>query len=144
MRLHPGHPPGSLDPKGERTQWRKCNEITNYACAREMAVLDTRCSMLEGDEEARERKSEDARTRIEYPASSIKHTIHLDLPVRVPDFTLRLTDVDVREVSVDGKPLTRASTRTGFKSGTFFTEGNTTFVAFDPTERQTTCSVIAA
>ena len=27
------------DPNGERTQWRKCSEITNYACAREMAEM---------------------------------------------------------------------------------------------------------
>jgi len=101
-----------LDPKGERTQWRKCSEITNYACAREMAEVTME-----------------------------EHTIHLDLPVRVPDFTLRLTNVDVRGVSVDGKPLARASARADFKSGTFFTEGDATFVAFDPTERQTAIEV---
>ena len=43
------------DPNGERTQWRKCSEITNYACAREMAEV-----MVED------------------------HTIRLDLPVCVP------------------------------------------------------------
>ena len=59
----------------------------------------------------------------------------------VPDFTLRLTDVDVRGISVDGKPLTQASTRASFKSGTFFKEGNDTFVAFDPKERRTTVEV---
>jgi hypothetical protein len=108
-----------LDPKNERTQWRKCSEITNYACAREMAEIT-----------------------VERAASSLDgHTIQLDLPVRVPDFTLRLTDVDVREVTVDGKPLAQASTRASFKSGTFFTEGNVTFVAFDPKERQTTVKV---
>lgn len=108
-----------LDPKGERTQWRKCSEITNYACAREMAEVT-----------------------VERAASSLDgHTIHLDLPVRVPDFTLRLTDVDVREVIVDGKPLAQAFTRASFKSGTFFMEGNATFVAFDPKERQTIVEV---
>jgi hypothetical protein len=108
-----------LDPKGERTQWRKCSEITNYACAREMAEIT-----------------------VERAASSLDgHTIQLDLPVRVPDFTLRLTDVDVREVIVDGKPLAQASTRANFKSGTFFTEGNVTFIAFDPKERQTIVEV---
>lgn len=97
------------DPNGERTQWRKCSEITNYACAREMAEI----------------KVED-------------HTVQLDLPVRVPDFTLRLTGVAPRGVSVDEKPLTQAATRAAFKSGTFFTEGNVTFAAFDPTERRIT------
>ena len=62
------------DPNGERTQWRKCSEITNYACAREMAEI-----VVEDN------------------------TIRLDLPVCVPDFTLRLTGADVRGVSVDGK-----------------------------------------
>lgn len=95
------------DPNGERTQWRKCSEITNYACAREMAEI-----AMEGN------------------------TIRLDLPVRVPDLTLRLTGVDVRGVAVDGKDLTRAGNRTAFKSETFFTENNTTFVAFNPTHRQ--------
>ena len=105
-RLH------ARDPKGERTQWRKCSEITNYACAREMAEVT-----VEG------------------------HTVQLDLPVRVPDFTLRLTGADVRGVSVDGVPLTRAGTRTAFKSGTFFSEGAVTFAAFDPTDRRTAVEV---
>ena len=95
------------DPNGERTQWRKCSEITNYACAREMAEI-----VVEGD------------------------SIRLDLPVRVPDLTLRLTGVDVRGVSADGIDLTRAGSRAAFKSNTFFTENNTTFVVFNPTHRQ--------
>ena len=102
----------ALDPKGERTRWRTCSEIANYACAREMAE-----------------------------ATVEKHTIKLDFPVCVPDFTLRLTDVDVRSVSVDGEPLAQASTRAGFKSGTFFREGRATLVAFDPTARRMTVKV---
>ena len=100
------------DPNGERTQWRKCSEITNYACAREMAEI-----VVEDN------------------------TIRLDLPVCVPDFTLRLTGVDVRGVSANGKDLTRAGSRTAFKSNTFFTENNTTFVAFNPTHRQPVIAV---
>ena len=100
------------DPNGERTQWRKCSEITNYACAREMAEI-----VVEDN------------------------TIRLDLPVCVPDFTLRLTGVDVRGVSVDGEDLTRAGNRTAFKSNTFFTENNATFVAFNPTHRQPVIAV---
>ena len=95
------------DPKGERTQWRKCSEITNYACAREMAEI-----VMKGN------------------------SIQLDLPVLVPDLTLRLTDVDVRGVSVDGADLAHAGSRAAFKSNTFFTENNATFVAFNPTHRQ--------
>jgi hypothetical protein len=83
-----------------------------------------------------------AEITVERAASSLDgHTIQLDLPVRVPDFTLRLTDVDVREVTVDGKPLAQASNRASFKSGAFFTEGNATLVAFDPKERQTIVEV---
>jgi hypothetical protein len=100
------------DPNGERTQWRKCSEITNYACAREMAQV-----VVDG------------------------HTIQLDLPVRVPDFTLRLRNVDARGISVDGVPLTGAVTRATFKSGTFFSEANNTFVSFTPKNRQTTVEV---
>ena len=101
------------DPHGERTQWRKCSEITNYACAREMAEI-----VVSGN------------------------TVQLDLPVRVPEFTLRLKGVNVRGVSVDKQPLSRADTRRAFKSGTFFTEGDATFVAFDPASRQMTVRVV--
>lgn len=65
-------------------------------------------------------------------------TIRLDLPVRVPEFTLRLAGVDARGISVDGKPLARVCTRGAFKSGTFYEEGACTLVAFDPSERGTT------
>ena len=102
------------DPNGERTQWRKCSEITNYACAREMAEI-----VVE------------------------ENNIRLDLPVCVPDLTLRLTDVDVRDVTVDGEGLTRAGSRASFKSNTFFTENDTTFVAFSPTHRQPVIGVQA-
>lgn len=102
------------DPKGERTQWRKCSEITNYACAREMAELTV----------------ED-------------HTIRLDLPVQVPDFTLRIAGSNVRGVSVDGKPLQRAASRAGFKSGCFLREDDATLAAFDPAARRTTVDVEA-
>ena len=100
------------DPNGERTQWRKCSEITNYACAREMAEILVEDKM-----------------------------IRLDLPVRVPDLTLRLTGVDVRGVVVDGTEITRAGSRASFKSNTFFTENNATFVAFNPTHRQPVIAV---
>jgi hypothetical protein len=96
------------DPQGEHTQWRKPSEITNYACARAMAEVTV------GGQ-----------------------TIQLDLPLRVADFTLRLEVEGVQGILVDGKPLVRAASRATFKSGTFFTERQTTLVAFDPAERQT-------
>jgi len=140
-----------LDPQGERTQWRKCSEITNYACAREMAEITVEEFVgpllelpvrvpnltLSGKNAARVPVTPAPEKWVE------RYTIHLDLPVRVSDFTLRLTDVGVRRVSVDDKPLVQASTRAAFKSGTFFTEGNDTFVAFDPTERQITVEIQA-
>ena len=77
------------DPRGERTEWRTCSQITTYACAREMAEVT-----VEGN------------------------TVRLDLPVRTPDLTLRLTDGEVRSVRVDDRPLARASNRAAFRSGT--------------------------
>ena len=96
-----------LDPRQERTQWRKCGEITTYACAREMAAVTV-----------------------------ADDTIHLDLPVCVPDFTLRLNESRIGSVSVDGKPISRASTRTAFGSNTFWEGNGVTLIAFDPTDRQ--------
>ena len=101
-----------LDPHGELTHWRKCSEIANYACARELVQVQV-------DEEV----------------------IRLDLPVRVPDLTLRVTGVGVCGVSVDGLPLCRATSRADFASGTFFEEDHATLLAFDPTRRQTTVQV---
>ena len=95
------------DPSGERTQWRTCSQITTYACARAMAEIS-----VEGN------------------------TVRLDLPVQTPDLTLRLTDGQVRSVRVDGRPLTRASSRASFKSDTFLLEDGATLVAFDPAQHQ--------
>jgi hypothetical protein len=101
-RLH------DLDPRGERTRWRKCGEITGYACAREMAEME-----VEGN------------------------SIILDLPACVPEFTLELKEVDAVDVAVDGKPLRRVGRRVDFESGTFLVEGDTALVAFDPVQRDT-------
>ena len=94
------------DPRGEYTRWRKCSEITNYACAREMAEV-----AVEGNR------------------------VRLDLPVQVDEFTLRLRGVDVKGVAVDGVPLERVVSRAGFEDGTFLCEGDGTFVAFTPQGR---------
>ncbi len=95
------------DPEGAGTRWRKCGEITDYACAREMAEV-----RAEG------------------------HTIRLDLPVRVPELTLRLTDVTPRGISVDGEPLIRVTARSDFETRTFLVDGDVTLAAFDPMERE--------
>ena len=91
------------DPKGERTRWRKCSEITNYAIAREMADM-----VVEGQ------------------------TLKLTLPVQVPEFTLRLRDVTATSVKVNGKPLIQALTRAAFEDGTFYRDDDVTLVAFTP------------
>lgn len=101
-----------FDPKGEKMQWRKCSEITNYSCALEMAEIK-----VEGD------------------------TIHLDLPVRVPNFTLRLKGVTVQGISVDDVPLSHVSSKEAFKSGTFLTNDDSTLFAFDPQKRNVTIKV---
>jgi len=101
-----------LDAKAEKTRWRKCSEITNYACAREMAEISVKENIIE-----------------------------LDLPVLVPEFTLCISDVNVHSVSIDGKPLNCVSTKASFENGTFFKEGDVTFVAFEPTKRNTTIKI---
>ena len=95
------------DPRGERTRWRTCSEITTYACAREMAEVS-----VEG------------------------HAVRLDLPVRTPELTLRLSGGDVRVVRVDGRPLARAPNRAAFRSGTFLLEDGAALAAFDPDRRR--------
>ena len=94
------------DPHGERTRWRKCSEITTYAIAREMTEVTV-------DEKS----------------------ISLDLPVQIPELTLRLDKVDVRGVTVDGKPILQAQSRIAFENDTFYREGDTTFLAFSPAQR---------
>lgn len=96
------------DPRGERTRWRKCSEITNYACAREMAELTV-----------------------------AGRTIRLDLPVRVPELTLRVSETEVRGVTVDGTPLRCVADRASLASGTFLPEGEGALIAFDARRRQT-------
>jgi hypothetical protein len=94
------------DPAGERTRWRTCSEITSYACAREMAEVRT-----DGLD------------------------VTLDLPVRVPELTLRLRGVQARGVTVQDAPLQAVRARCDFASGTFYQEGADTLVAFAPGER---------
>lgn len=100
------------DPHGERTRWRKCSEITTYACAREMAEVT-----VDGG------------------------TVRLDLPVRVPEFTLRIAGANVQGVRVDGRPLSRAMGRAAFENETFYREGEATLAAFTPQSRETTVEI---
>ncbi len=95
------------DPQGEHTQWRTCSQITRYACAREMAQVQV-----------------------------VDNGVALDLPVRTPDLTLRLSAAGVQHVRVDGVPLRRVSRRTDFISGTYLADEGGVLLAFDPAQRQ--------
>jgi hypothetical protein len=98
------------DPYGDQARWRKVSEITDYACAREMAEL-----RVDGN------------------------VITLDLPVLVPELTLRIAGLDPRGIRVGEQPLKRVGSRRYLQSGTFCTENQETLLAFDPTNR--TCRV---
>ncbi len=102
------------DPRGENSRWRKCSEITNYACAAELCEL-----------------------------SVTGNVISLDLPVRVPEFTLRITDTEVTGVTVDGRSLAEASNRVAFGSETYLRENGVTFIAFDAAQQSVTVQVEA-
>ena len=91
-----------LDPDGSLTRWRRCSEITTYACARELATIEV-----------------------------YDRQVELKLPVQVPELTLELTEADVRGVSVNGAPLGRVASKAAFASGTYLLEGQRTLVAFD-------------
>ena len=68
-------------------------------------------------------------------------TFSLDLPIQVPEFTLRLTGTEVRSVSVDGVPLTLANGRATFENNSYYHEGDATLVAFTPTNRTVSLTV---
>lgn len=97
------------DPRGARTQWRTPSQITRYACARRMAAMT-----VAGDE------------------------IHLDLPVRTAELTLRLEDVEATQVWAEGTPLRRVGERAELVSGAFVQEGGDVLLAFDPADRRCT------
>lgn len=109
------------DPFGERTQWRKCSEITNYAIAREMAKV-----------------------------AVAGQRISLDLPVQVPELTLRVTGTDVKGVVIDGRPVPQAQTRAMFRDGTFlkgddpsfYRHGEPAFVSFTPKQRKVEIEIL--
>jgi len=103
------------DPYGEHSRWRKCSEITRYAIARAMATIS-----VKGD------------------------TIQLDLPVQVPEFTLRLASVMPREIRVNDVPLQRVRHRAAFESGTWYIQDEAVLLAFDVTRRKTTLKVTKA
>ncbi|HEU5318391.1 MAG TPA: hypothetical protein VFX49_19925 [Chloroflexota bacterium] len=104
-----------LDPWGERTVWRKTSEITTYSCMRALAKVDVAAS----------------------DDGSIG--VKLDLPLRMPELTLRLTGLGAgreRRVCVDGRPLDRAASRAAFRSGTYVLEEDALLLAFDPAARR--------
>ena len=102
------------DPRGEYTRWRKCSEITDYACMREMAHMEVADGVIE-----------------------------LDLPVRVPELTLCLEGEEIRAISVEGKALERVSTRADSRSGRYWQEADITWAVFDPKERRVRVEVLS-
>jgi hypothetical protein len=68
-------------------------------------------------------------------------TISLDLPVRVPDLTLRITGESIAGVAVDGRPLRRATSRRDFGSESAWVTPEATYVAFTPSQRITTIAL---
>ena len=104
-----------LDPDNEYTRWQKCSEITNYACAREMTEIKVGQNLIE-----------------------------LDLPLRVPEFTLSLSKVDVSGVTVAGVELRPVSTRKSFQDGTFLRTRENTLIAFTPKQRQIKVQIYVA
>ena len=102
-----------LDPRGEHTAWRKTSEITDYSCMRALAQVDV--SADEG-----------------------RVAITLDLPIRVPEMTLRLNGVrGVRAARADGRQLERAAEKSRLQTGTYLETGDgNVLVAFDPTQRR--------
>ncbi|HET7768979.1 MAG TPA: hypothetical protein VFN74_09380 [Chloroflexota bacterium] len=105
------------DPYGERTVWRKTSEITSYSCMRALAAVSSG-TYDEGVE------------------------VILDLPVRAPELTLRLSGVGaVRSVTADGHPLARAETRRHFHSGTYLLESEGLLLSYDPQARSSRISV---
>jgi hypothetical protein len=69
------------------------------------------------------------------------NTIALDLPLRVPEITLRVQDMAPRGITVNGLPLRRVQNKPAFESGTWLVCGHETLLAFDPDRRKTTIEI---
>ena len=65
----------------------------------------------------------------------------LDLPVQVPELTLRIADANVVGVSVAGTPLRKVGTRADFQTGTFWVADGGAWAAFDPQGAQVSIEV---
>ncbi|MBT5875519.1 MAG: hypothetical protein HOH43_19005, partial [Candidatus Latescibacteria bacterium] len=100
------------DPTGEATRWRTCSQITDYACARNMATVANK---------GRE--------------------VNLELPLRVPELTLRIDTGNVSGISVSDGPLKQVTEKRYFESGTFWRKGDTTLAAFNPSSRTETVTI---
>lgn len=107
-----------LDPRGERTMWRKTSEITDYSCMRALAQLD----VTEHD-------------------SGV--TVTADLPIRRPELTLRIGGLpSVRGVTADGRPLERVAQTARLRSGTYLpADDGLVLLAYDPAERRSVIEI---
>ncbi len=103
----------ALDPRGERTRWRKCSEITDYACARELAEVEV-----------------------------AGQTIALRLPRLTPELTLAIQGgVEVHGVTVAGTALRRVANKADFASGSYLPTDAGALIAFDPAGPEVTVQV---
>ncbi len=100
------------DPRGENTRWRTCSEITNYACAMKMAAIG-----VDGN------------------------SATIELPLQVPETTVRIDTPGIKTVAIDGDPLRRVHAKSFFEDGTFWGSDDKTYAAFTPTGRSVALTV---
>jgi hypothetical protein len=94
------------DPHNEYTRWRKVSEITNYACALELADMQM-----------------------------ADNKIAFDFPVKAPDITLSIECGKPAKVSVDARPLQKVASKKHLVSDTYCQEEGRILAAFTPAHR---------
>jgi hypothetical protein len=94
------------DPYNEATCWRKVSEITNYACALELADMQV-----------------------------TDNKIVFDFPVKAPDITLSIECGKPAKVSNDGKPLKEVTEKKDLAADTYCQDGGKILAAFTPAHR---------
>jgi hypothetical protein len=97
----------AYDPDGTKTLWMKNSEIGHYWMARELSDIKTEDAGMQGCK---------AQITTKFPTDN---------------FTLSIRDCAAQRVQVNGGALRRVQSQKDFRSGTFWVEGKTTFVAFD-------------
>ena len=96
------------DPDKTRTLWMKTSEIGHYEMARQLSVISLDTSETVTEEE----------------------TVRISTRFPTARFTLRV-DARLRCVRIEGNDLREVQSKRDFTSGTFWIEGQHTFLAFD-------------